>query len=231
MFDTLQKFLRRVNGDLTDLQSIDLTAYRPNSAEANQLLQRFLAAAEGGDSYAIAICASCYRSGWGTGIDGAKAFRWAQRAAQTGFAPGVAELGYCYEEGVGTEPNAALALENLRRAAEAGYAMAALNLAVRFTAGKPYGASPREAMRYAELALQAGEPYAAHLLGSWYEEGTITPKSGPLARSWYERAAALGSQLACIRMATAHMNGELGLPRDPKKSADFFKLAEASTSP
>ena len=65
MFDALQDFLRRTNGDLTDLQSIDLTFYRMDSTEANRLLQRFLDAAEGGDPYAMAVCAACYRSGWG----------------------------------------------------------------------------------------------------------------------------------------------------------------------
>jgi hypothetical protein len=70
MFDTVQKFLRRINGDLTDLQSIDLTAYGPDSVEANQLLPQFLEVAESGDSYAMAVCAACHRSGWGARIDG-----------------------------------------------------------------------------------------------------------------------------------------------------------------
>jgi TPR repeat protein len=231
MFDIVQKFLRRTNSSLTDLQSIDLTLYAAESPEAVRIFQRFLDAADEGDPYAIAMCASCYRSGWGTKINADKAFLWAQSAARTGFAPGLAELGYCYEEGLGTEVDLTLALKNLSRAAEAGYGMPALNLAFRYASGTPYGESKDEAIRYANMALEAGEPYAAYLPGTWYEEGKIVPKNELTARAWYEKAAELGSQLACMRMAAAHTNGEFGLMRDPVKAKELLKLAESSDSP
>ena len=231
MPDAVQKFLIQTKRKLSPLQAIDLTSYLPQSSDAQMLLQTLLAAAEEGDAYAGCICASCYRSGWGTSVDGEKAFFWAKKSAETEFPPGIAELGYCYEEGIGTEKNISAALETLRGASDAGYSMAALHLAVRFASGDPYGQLAKEALNYAERAYELGDPYAAHLLGSWFEGGTLFPKDTTAARSWYEKAAVNGSRLASLRLFTAYKNGELGLPYDLEKASLFLSLCESGTHP
>jgi uncharacterized protein len=228
MRDSVQKFLMSTKGTLSPLQAIDLTSYESDSDEANRLLQRLIAEAEKEDAYALTLCASCYRSGWGTKIDGERAFYWAKKAAQTGFPPGVAELGFCYEEGIGTEISIGMALEKLRCAAEGGYSMAGLHLAIQYASGAPYGSSVYEAVRYAEMAFKSGEPYAAHLVGTWYEEGTFLQKDWIAAGSWYKKAAGQGSQLACIRLAMAYKNGELGLERNSTHYAEFLDMAASN---
>ena len=230
MHTDVQKFVLRVAGQLTTLQSIDLTSYNPKSSEAKEILARFLVSAAEGDAYAMTICAACYRSGWGAECDASKSFHWAKLAAQTNFPPGIAELGYSYQEGIGTPQNIESALLNLNRAVEAGYGQAAIDLAICYSTGTPYGRSPDKAVEYAEMAFQMDEPYAANLLGQWHEEGKIVPFNVDAARSWYEIAAARGSQLACLRMATAYLNGELGLSRDATKYQKFIELSAHGSS-
>lgn len=230
MLDPVQKFLMQSTGKLNSLQAIDLTSHSPDSAEATQLLQEFISAAKMGDVYSMTICASCYRSGWGVAQNGEKAFEWAKKAAGTGFPPGLAELGYCYEEGFGVEKNLELAWDAQSKAANQGYSMAAINLAIQYASGTNYKRSEKEAVRYAEIAFQLGDAYAAYLIGAWYEEGLMFDKNEAIALLWYEKAANLGSRLACLRLATANLNGELGLASNSENFQKFWKASESSIS-
>jgi TPR repeat protein len=109
--------------------------------------------------------------------------------------------------------------------------MAALNLAVQCAAGTPYGLSAEAAMGYAETAFSCGEAYAGHLLGTWFEEGQLVQRHLGTATMWYERAAAQGSQLSCLRLAAAYLRGELDVARDAMKGAEYLKRAEAAVVP
>jgi TPR repeat protein len=194
------------------------------------LLAKFESAARDGDPFALQMCTTINRSKYSTSTDNSLSFEFAKLAAQSNFPPGLAELGYCYEDGRGTEKNLDLALTHLQQSAHLGYATAASFLAIRYAAGQPYGFSPKKAIEYATMAYDLGDAYAAHLLGSWYEDGVIADKNVLLARSWYDKAARQGSGLGCIRMATAYTLGELELPRDLRKASEYHQLVDEMNS-
>lgn len=263
-FDPLQKYLLRVNGKLTGLQSIDLTIFAEESDSANKLFLEFESAAQAGDPFAATVCASIIRnkhpeptsqllaafkfadhdgdpfatimcatiarSKSSDPRDKQRAFEFAKIAADSNFPPGLAELGYCYEDGRGTEKNLDLALINLQQSAQLGYSVAACFLAIQYAAGQPYGSSPEKAIEYATMAFNLGDAYAAHLLGTWYEEGVLTTKNLLIARDWYDKAARQGSGLGCIRMAAAYTLGELELPRDLRKASEYHQLVDEMSS-
>lgn len=194
------------------------------------LLAKFDSAAKSGDPFASKVCNTIARSKNSALVDNQRAFEFAKIAAQSNFPPGLAELGYCYEDGRGTEKNLDLALANLHQSAQLGYYVAACFLAIQYAAGQPYGYKPEKAIEYATMAFNLGDGYAAHLLGSWYEEGVHTTKNVIFARHWYDKAARLGSGLGCIRMAAAYTLGELELPRDLRKASEYHQLVDEMSS-
>jgi len=226
-FDPLKEFALRHGAVLSDVECADLTTIAPDSKEASEVLKAMVDAAQVGSLLAMCKCAACYRAGWGTPVESAKAFALAQRAASAGYPPGFLELGVCYENGTGTEKNLALAAEYMLKAADEGYSMAALNVALLYYSGESVlPCKPDLAVEYAIRAFDSGFPFAGHLLGAWYEGGEKIPKSNSTAMRWYLAAANRGSLLARNRLVLVYTLGELGLAPDKVLAARYSELGQ-----
>lgn len=226
-FDPLKEFALRHGAALSDAERVDLTAMAPDSKEASEVFKAMVDAAQTGSLLAMCKCAACYRAGWGTPVEPAKAFAFAQRAASANYPPGFFELGVCYESGAGTEKNPALAAEYMLKAADEGYAMAALNVALLYYSGESVlPCKPDLAVEYAIRAFDSGIPFAGHLLGAWYEGGEKIPKSNSTAMRWYLAAADRGSLLARNRLVLVYTLGELGLTPDRTLAVRYTELGQ-----
>jgi TPR repeat protein len=232
MFDPIKDYLLKKNGVLTPMQAIDLTLHQPDSPEAAKLLTGFVGVASNtGDSFAIATCAACYRTGWGVSRNSEIAFKYAEKFENSDFAPGLTELGFCQEEGIGTSKNLFSALKNLTRAANLEYAEASIHLASSYQLGTPYGKSEEKAISFAVMAIQTGYPFSAYLLATWYEGGGSIKKNEAAALEWYLKASDLGSISANARLGQIYSNGELGVSQNALIASNFYKLSESGVNP
>lgn len=227
----MKEFAFRQNGFVSEIESIDLTVIPADSEAAKETLRIFLNAACIGSLFAMSTCASFYRAGWGTTIDPAQAFTWAERAADAGYPPGLFQLGICYEAEIGVARNLDLAMAYLTRAANGGYSMAALHLAIHYHAGDVWPCEPDQAVHYASRAFELGDPFAGYLLGNWYEEGSKVLQSDSTAMRWYLAAASKGSLLAANRLALVYSYGQLGLAPDYKLAQRYSELGQQGSTP
>ena len=69
-----------------------------------------------------------------------------------------------------------------------------------------HGKETAEAVYRMETAAKAGYAPAALAMGQMFQYGWAVHRSAKIARSWYERAAALGSQEAVELLGQLHRN-------------------------
>jgi len=119
---------------------------------------------------------------------------------------------------------AAASLQNVRaicRAeADAGDADSLYQLAL-FHLGLGGEWQPEAAIPMIREAAAAGVPEAQYWLAWQYEAGPLLDHDEAAALGWYQRAANANHRLAIGRLAQAYEAGELGLPRDPLRAAEY----------
>jgi TPR repeat protein len=76
-------------------------------------------------------------------------------------------------------------------------------------------------------AGNAGRTDAAFYLGYMYENGLGVPQDYPVARKWYEQAAATGSAVALNNLGVLYGLGR-GVPTDFRIALDFFRKSAAA---
>jgi hypothetical protein len=116
------------------------------------------------------------------------------------------------------------ALATIRRTcaaeAEAGDADALYQLAL-FHLGLGGEWQPEAAIPLIQEAAGAGVPEAQYWLAWQHESGPLLPHDPAIALGWYQRAANANHRLAVARLAQAYGAGELGLPRDRLRAAEY----------
>ena len=80
---------------------------------------------------------------------------------------------------------------------------------------------PVEAIPLIRDAAGRGVSEAQYWLAWQYEAGPLLDHDQATALSWYQRAAESNHRLAIARLAAAYEHGELGLPADRRKAAEF----------
>lgn len=86
------------------------------------------------------------------------------------------------------------------------------------------------AYTYFVLAAKHGHPDAAYRAGTCYEKGWGCRKDAGKALQFYRKSAAQSHPGAMYRLATAELNGELGLKKNAKEGVKWLKRsAEAAT--
>jgi TPR repeat protein len=122
-----------------------------------------------------------------------------------------------------TAPDPA-ALAEVRRGCaaevEAGDADSLYHLAL-FHLGLGGEWQPALAIPMIREAAASGVPEAQYWLAWQTEAGPLLPHDPAQALGWYERAADANHRLALARLAQAWEAGELGLPRDPRRAAEY----------
>ncbi|EST05039.1 Sel1-like protein [Kalmanozyma brasiliensis GHG001] len=87
-----------------------------------------------------------------------------------------------------------------------------------------------QAYTYFVLAAKHGHPDAAYRAGTCYEKGWGCRKDAGKALQFYRKSAAQNHPGSMYRLATAELNGELGLKKNAKEGVKWLKRsAEAAT--
>ncbi|EGB07814.1 hypothetical protein AURANDRAFT_27542, partial [Aureococcus anophagefferens] len=155
-------------------------------------------AAAKGHETAITFLGSAYRLGrFGLVKSDKKAAKIYRRAVELGDVDAMAHLGDLYRTGSGVKLDKKKAERLYRMAADRGVAIAQYNLARGLDAEKKFA----EAFRYFALAANQGFTDAENSLGCYYMDGDGTEVDLGLARYWFERAAAKGSERATRNLA------------------------------
>ena len=80
---------------------------------------------------------------------------------------------------------------------------------------------PDAAIPMIREAAADGVPEAQYWLAWQYEAGPLLEHDTTAALNWYQRAANANHRLAVGRLSQAYAAGELGLPRDPLRAAEY----------
>ena len=116
-------------------------------------------------------------------------------------------------------------VQRIRLAADGGSAKAMTMLGDMYDRGRGVPEDPAQALAYYLRAAQLGNSDAMSNLGRLHETGRGTPKDAALAVGWYERAIAAGNRYAPARLGRLLATGAKGLPADPRRALDLFRLA------
>ncbi|PWN23200.1 HCP-like protein [Microstroma glucosiphilum] len=81
------------------------------------------------------------------------------------------------------------------------------------------------------LAAKHGHPDAAYRAGTCYEKGWGCRRDNGKALQFYRKAAAQSHPGAMYRLATAELNGELGLKRSAKEGVKWLKRSADAATP
>lgn len=144
-----------------------------------------------------------------------------ERLAAAGNAEAKYHLGMSYHVGSGVERDRVKALAYFRQAAALGDPLGAYKLGCYYD-GQGEGLvrnDAAQALRYKRIAAEAGYALAQQDVASLLARAGDTTA----ALAWVERSAAQGWAGGLMMMASAH-NGAPGVPRDPAKTAAYFRL-------
>jgi TPR repeat protein len=166
-----------------------------SSAEALARLRRHV---ENEVSEAITHLGYAYRHGhFGLVRSDKKAVKIWKRAVKLGNVDAMVKLGYAYDHGIGVKLDKKKAERLFRMAADRGDAHAQCNLGTVLYSEEKF----EETVRYFVLAANQGLTDAEYNLGCCYMRGAGTEVDLGLARYWFERAAAKGSERATRNLA------------------------------
>lgn len=152
--------------------------------------------------------------------------QWLRRAAEDGDVEARFQLGKLYSVGAAGAPaDAARAFAWFSAAGKAGHAGAAYRLGIAWRDGYGVKTDHAEAVRWLRRASDAGIAAAQFLLANAYREGDGVPRDDAEALRLYAAAAEQDHPEACQTLAMAHLNGELGLPRNEEEGRHYLMEA------
>ena len=155
-----------------------------------------------------------------------KGLRSLRRAAEDGDVEARFQLGKLYSAGAaGVSTDAARAFAWFSAAGKAGHAGAAYYLGIAWRDGYGVKTDHAEAARWLRRAADAGIAAAQFLLANAYREGDGVPRNDAEAVRLYAAAAEQDHPEACQTLAMAHLNGELGLPRNEEEGRHYLMEA------
>jgi TPR repeat protein len=170
--------------------------------DISKALEWYLKAAQQGDPAVQYHVGTKYFQGHGTPQNPAEAVRWWELAASGGQVDAQFNLGLMYLRGQHVTQDDKRAAELFSAAAAQGHAHAQYSLAVMYASGRGFERDYAKALDWFRKSAEAGVPEAQYNVGVIYETGydVVTPDP-VVARTWYERAAALGLKEAQDKLA------------------------------
>jgi TPR repeat protein len=143
------------------------------------------------------------------------------RSADQGYLPAQLALGYMYDTGAYAGGNPSKAADYDRKAANQGSHLAEYQLGRLYYLGM-YGTSRRDGEKWLQAAADAGNPFAAYLLGV-----SIYDRDPAAAVPWLRAAAEQGLPYAQYRLAKALLDGRLPPINKHEAYLWFFVSREA----
>jgi TPR repeat protein len=169
--------------------------------EVSVYLQRYVDAAEAGNSKAQFSLGYIYETGQEAEKDIQEAVRWYREAAEANELQAMIRLGLIYENGKDLQKDLPEAAFWYRKAATGGHADAQQTIGYMYENGSGVIKDPVEAVRWYERAAAQGRVAAQNNLGRLYQLGIGVDKNLDRAIFWYEKAASQGSQAARNNLA------------------------------
>jgi TPR repeat protein len=143
------------------------------------------------------------------------------RSADFGYLPAQLAVGYIYETGKHTAGNPSKAADYYRKAASQGSHLAEYQLGRLYYLGL-FGTSRRDGEKWLQSAAEAGNPFAAYLLGD-----SIYDRDPAAALPRFRAAADQGLPYAQYRLAKALLDGRLPPINKHEAYLWFFVSREA----
>lgn len=141
--------------------------------------------------------------------------------AENGYAPAQFRLGLLYQTGAGVSRNPHRAVYWFDKAARQGEVGGLYWLAEAYRRGDGVPVTPELAFQWFYRLAEHGYAPAQYQIALAYAEGQGVTRDHQAAVSWLERAAT-GGHLDSVRWLTrSYQKGELGLPPDPQKAAQW----------
>lgn len=165
-------------------------------------LKWYLRSAELGNPEAMSAAGSIYLNAKDATKNETLAERWFRKGAAVGDARSMNGLGVIYLYGFsGLPKDEKLGMEWMLKAAEKGSIHAIRNLGNLYREGKSgVRQSHAEALKWYSKGADLGCKDCMYSLGNAYSRGEGVWTDEPAARSWYEKAAALGHASAATRL-------------------------------
>ncbi|MEM7483218.1 MAG: hypothetical protein AAF481_18790 [Acidobacteriota bacterium] len=166
-------------------------------ASLRQVVRRFLAAAEEGNTNAAAGLGFLAFNGAGSDLSSKDAAAWLRFAAEGGVTRAKRLYGDLFKRGWGVEKSPAQALRWWREGAAEGDHLSMYFIGWNLLYNEEFPRDEAAGLRWLRKAAEAGSMYAQNLLGRFHEHGEHGfPKDLVEARSWYEKAAENGLEEA-----------------------------------
>lgn len=153
-----------------------------------------------------------------------KAFSWANRSAEQGYADGLHLLASFYRDGDGIKADTKKAFELFQQAAAQNHGSAMLAIGNAYSSGSGIEKNYGKAIEWWEKAANLGVLLAQMQLGEAYFEGIGVEKNRAEAVNWYRKAAEKDHPVAQSALGWAYLEGE-GAPKNPVAAVEWFKKA------
>lgn len=153
------------------------------------------------------------------------AFKWAEMAAEKGFAEAQNTLGELYlywKEGDDDDKKKAFKL--FLKASKQGHAEAQLNLGVCYDFGYGCPSNDKKAFKWKMKAAQQGNDRAQNSIGYCYYFGNGCKQNYYLAFEWWMRAAQQGHSYAQCKLGECYYEGE-GCAQNYAKAFEWYMKA------
>jgi TPR repeat protein len=154
--------------------------------EAAKLLR---AGAEAGLPEAQAAFGQALLDGRGVAADTVAALRWYRAAAASGNLMAINMVGRCFEKGWGVAEDRVEATRCYARAAEGGLDWGMYNYGSALALGAGVAKDERAALGWFQRAGSLGHAKSINFVGTFHEEGRLTPRDMAKAAECYLRAA------------------------------------------
>lgn len=165
----------------------DLRARLEGDPEQAAALLR--AGAEAGLPEAQAAYGQALLDGRGVAVDPIEALRWFRAAAASGHLMAINMVGRCFEKGWGVAEDRAEAARWYARAAEGGLDWGMYNLGSALALGAGVDKDERAALGWFQRAGALGHAKSINFVGTFHEDGRLTPRDMAKAAECYARAA------------------------------------------
>jgi TPR repeat protein len=180
-------------------------AHDPETGDSPDAAKAFSAAsrlAELDDARGQKLLGDYYAAGIGVKADGAQARDWYQKSVDNGNTGAYVGLGRLYlYGGSGLRQNTRSAISCFTEAARYGHAEGMFYLSVLYGERVDVRRDPDKALLFLRGAAAKDFPEALLHLGIRYENGRDVAANEDVARTYYERAAGMGSVEADMRLA------------------------------
>ncbi len=177
------------------------------------------------------LLGKAYLEGIGVKKDAKQALHWTTLSAEQGNKDAQYLLGKMYYEGQDVPYQKEAAKSWLSRAAEQAHSEAINLLAI---ISGMLDSTTKTYQQSAEVLIdkaEKGDPQAEYELGLRYESGAWdVNKDNKKALHWITLAANAGNRLAMKTLANIYQHGDLGLPADPDKAAQWENRASGNPS-